>query len=451
MNDSFDDELRRSLNSHADGVPRRPDLTEGAITRARGIRRRRQVAGVAAAAALVAIAVPIGLRVGDVMSGQEPIAPATTGPTPGPTETVPTPTPDGTVPTTPEQNPPTTPTDTDGTPQTDGATNGPDDSVEVTLDLQELPQGEAPAVPYLDGSTVVAYGNSIEVSGAVDGIAPVSDGVYVAAPWDAATGGWALTRYAADGSTQDPGTAQSWPVASADDPRWVAYTTGDTDRFGNPVGPATMVLVNDETGRSFEVELAGKSAEIQDVGAGTVYFTGSGYTAAQSWSAGDARPEPVAGDLDATAVSPDGSLVGRITRVVQDSEFCGAILNLATGQETPETCDTYYQIMGFSPGGEYAWAYNGEGYAASRVWILDTQTGEVLHEYTYASQRNSISFMDATFEDSDNLLIQAEQNGGTALVRCNVETGDCELAAPWAEGTSDPAGSSSPYRLGDVQ
>lgn len=440
MNDSFDDELRRSLNSHADGVPRRPDLTGGAIGRARGIRRRRQVAGVAAAAALVAIAVPIGLRVGDVMSGQEPIAPATTGPTPGPTETVPTPTPDGTVPTTPEQSPPTTPTDTDNAP------NDPNESVEVTLDLQDLPTGDAPTAPYLDGSTVVAYGNSIEVSGVVDGVAPVFDGVYVAAAWD---NGWPLTRYAADGSTQDLGTAQSWPVASVDDPNWVAYTTGETDQFGNPEGSATIVLVNDETGQPSTVEVPGKSVEIKAVDDGTVYFTGGGYASLQSWSAGDTRPEPVAGDIvNATAVSPDGNLVGRITRTVQDSKFCGAIVNLATGDETPEHCGTYFQVHGFSPGGRYAWADNGEGLGASSVWIMDTQTGEVLREFTYASLRNSITFMDATFEDSDNLLIRAEQNGGTALVRCGVTSGECELAAPLADGISETG---PPYLLGDVQ
>jgi hypothetical protein len=86
MNDPFDDELRRSLHDQADRIPRRPDFSAGAISRARGIRRRRQVAGVVAATALVAIAVPIGLRLGDMVSnGQDPITPPTTGPTSVPT------------------------------------------------------------------------------------------------------------------------------------------------------------------------------------------------------------------------------------------------------------------------------------------------------------------------------------------------------------------------------
>jgi hypothetical protein len=433
MNDSFDDELRRSLHKQADGLPRVPDLSKGAISRAHGIRRRRQVAGIAAAAALVAIAVPIGLRVGDVMSnGQDPIAPATTGPTlPTPTAT-----PTEIDPSDPTQSAPTTPDESDPTTPGDTGPSTPNDPVQVSLDLQELPEGDAPTAPYLDGSTVVAYGNTIEVSGAVDGVASVTDGVYVAGAWD---NGWPLTRYAANGNTEERGKVQIPPIASSDG-RWVAYTTREA-------GQATLVLL-DEGGEPSSVDLAGgSSVTVEAIVDGTVYFSGGGYPALQSWSTGDARPTQVPGDLRATAVSSDGTLVGRPTSV-ENLRACASIVNLATGEETPEHCGDNFQIQGFSPDGRYAWASNAEGYAATGVYVLDTQTGEVIREY--ASQRNTISFMDATFEDSDSLLIRAEQNDGTALVRCDVTSMDCELAAPLADGTS-LTGTGSPYLLGDVQ
>jgi len=133
MSYDFDEDLRGTLRQRAQGVPIVPDLSGAAIRQARGIRRRRRVAGMVAAAALVAVAVPAGLQVGDALSnGRTPIPPASQGP------------------------------DVD-----DGDGNGDDAgdlrSSLATVRLSELPSGDAPAVPYLDGSQLIVDGEPFDL------------------------------------------------------------------------------------------------------------------------------------------------------------------------------------------------------------------------------------------------------------------------------------------------
>jgi hypothetical protein len=410
MNGSFDGELRRSLHTQADRIPQVPDLSRSAIRRAHGIRRRRRIASGVAAAALVAVALPIGLKVGDAVSrGQDPVEPPTPS---GPTQ--------------------------------------------VQLDLQTLSAGDQPVVPYLDGRTIVGDGFEIEIPGKapIAGIAPVDDGVYVATG-DGSTA-WPLTRYSTDGDANRMGSVLNGPVASADG-RWVAYLTGETDEFGNPNGPATLVLVDDDTGEQSSITLPGPvdafQVTIHAVADGTVYFTPTDRRTGrsmslQSWTIGDSAPEPVPGNFDATAISPDGNLVASITKV-RDFSACSAVTDRSTGTELWSTCD--YTVKGFTPDGAYVWAVpsNTEGYGPTAVAILDAETGDLVRHYDpMARIKHPITFADAVFEDDEHLLIRAEQDGGTALIRCEVLTGDCRTAEPLVEGTSLTG---NPYLLSDVR
>ena len=409
MNDMFDDELRRSLNSQADAVPRIPDLSRGAIRQAHGIRRRRRIAGGIAAAALVAVALPLGLKIGDVMShGQDPIErPLPVGPT------------------------------------------------KVELDLQTLSGGDEPSVPYLAGRTVVGDGFEIDVPGTapIAGIAPVDDGVYVA------TGdgvpGWPLARYSSSGDTEDMGLVQSTPVASTDG-RWVVYLTSKTDRFGNSVGPATLVLLDDRSGEQSTVSLPHADASQVDIHAvsdGTVYLsyddrrTGRAVPL-QTWSVGEPAPVPVPGDFDATAVSPDGGVVAELTKVT-DFGACSAVVDRTTEASLWRTCD--YLVKGFTPDGDYVWAIpsNSEGYGPTAIAILNAETGAVVRHYDPVyPRRHQITFSDAVFEDDEHLLVRAEQDGSTTLMRCELLTEECRAAEPLADGTSVGR---NPYLLPDVR
>ena len=408
MNDSFDNELRHSLTTHADRVPRVPDLGRSAIRRAHGIRRRRRIASGVAVAALVAIAVPLGLKIGDVVSqGQDPIE-RPIGPT------------------------------------------------RVELDLQTLSAGDSPAVPYLDGRSIVGEGFDIDVPGQapIAGIAPVDDGVYVATGDGEA--GWPVTRYSTDGDAEDIGTVLNGPVASTDG-RWVAYLTGETDEIGNPNGPATLHVVDDDTGERSSVTLRGAvdayEVTIHTVSDGTVYFTPTDRRTGrsmslQSWSAGDSAPQPVPGNVDATAISPDGSIVAGITRVT-DAGACSAVVDRSEGTELWQTCD--YSVRGFTPDGAYVWAIpsNTEGYGPSAIAILDAETGALVRHYgSEFPVQHQITFPDAVFEDDQHLLVRAEQDGRTMLMRCELLTEECRTAEPLVEGTSLDG---NPYLLPDVR
>lgn len=409
MNGSFDDELRRSLHHQADRIPRRPDLTRGAIAQARGIRRRRRIAGGIAAAALVAVALPLGLRVGDSLTnGQDPVEPPTPS---GPTR--------------------------------------------IELDLRSLRSDDIPALPYVDGRTVVGDGINVDVPGAspITTIAPVSDGVYVATG-SGVPDGWLLTRYATDGGAEEIGQVVGLPTASADG-RWVTYLTGETDEIGNPIGTPTLVLVDDETGDTTTVRLPDADANQVAVHAivdGTVYFTyddrAGRRVPLQTWSSGDPSPQPVPGNLDATAVSPDGRLVADLTKVV-DFGACSAMVDRETGDVLWRTCK--YGLNGFSPNGKYVWAFpaSTEGYGPTSAAILDAETGELVRRYDSESRRWFITFQDAVFEDDGSLLIRAEQGDQTSLLRCEFYTTHCGAAEPLTKGTADdPTG--PPYLLPEV-
>lgn len=424
MNDSFDDELRRSLHKQADGLPRVPDLSKGAISRAHGIRRRRQVAGIAAAAALVAIAVPIGLRVGDVMSnGQDPIAPATTGPTlPTPTAT-----PTATGPTDPTQSAPTTPDESDPTTPGDTGPSTANDTVQVSLDLQAMPQGDAPAVPVLHGRTITGSGFEVEVpgSGFIGNFVAFDDGAYVQAD-DA--GSTRLFRLAGDGAVDDLGEASSSGFAASPDGRWFAYSTNEN-------GERRLVLVDEVNDETSTLTLPGRQrAYVVSVVDGTVYYSSElALRPLYRWSAGQSKATQVA-DVQANAVSPDGGLVVHFTAdPAQDEDSCGAVLDVASGSELWERCALI--AKSFSPDGSLVVA-SGEvtdGYAPTSLAVLDAESGDVVRRFEPATDE-PISFRNAVFEDETHLIVHAEQAGGTALVRCDVETGDCEAAEPWTDG-----------------
>lgn len=409
MNDMFDDELRHSLSTQADRVPHVPNLGRSAIRRAHSIRRRRRIASGVAVAALVAVALPLGLKIGDVVShGQDPVE-RPTGP------------------------------------------------ARVELDLQTLSAGDEPAIPYLDGRTIVGERFEIDVPGQapIVGIAPVDDGVYVAS--GAGSDGWPVTRYSRDGDVEALGSVLNGPVASTDG-RWVAYITGDTDEFGNADGPATLVLVDDDTGEQSSVMLPAAAdayeVTIHAVSDGTVYFTPSDRhtgrsMSLQSWSTGDSEPEPMPGNFDATAISPDGSIVAGLIKIT-DAGSCSAVVERTTGAELWRTCD--YLVKGFTPDGAYVWAIpsNSEGYGPVAVAIIDAATGELVRHYDPAAPvKHPTTFADAVFEDDEHLLILAEQDGGTALIRCEVLTGECRTAEPLVKGTGMTG--SSPYLLADVR
>lgn len=149
------------------------------------------------------------------------------------------------------------------------------------------------------------------------------------------------------------------------------------------------------------------------------------------WQVG--QPKPVVLDKLAspTVLSGDGTLAAGYT-VYNDSGSCTAVAPPTTGTHWWRTCQ--YQLTHFSPGKVFA-AGTPVGqplYGDVRAVALDAKTGSRLREWTGPSLRGSIA------EDDDHLLLQwhdrDEHVSNSALVRCTVSTGACEVAAPLAPG-----------------
>ncbi len=410
MADYFDEELERSLVVQASRVPSSHDLGRSAITRAHGIRRRRRVVAGALAAVVVAIAVPVGLQIGGAATrGSGEIPPATPGQT------------------TPSDPPERTITGRE----------------RVDVDFGALSQGEAPLVPYVDGRTVVVGGSSYEVpAGGTVAAATAFDGG--AHAYLSRNGSGELIRVTAAG-VEALGTAAAGPIGSPD-LRWNAYATGRADKYGNVRTGITLAVFDSADGSTSTLPLAGaNNVRFVALIDGTVYFRperpDGGPQPLSSWAAGQPGPSVVPGSYDATALSPDGQVVADLTKIT-DTGSCSRVVDTATDTSLWQTCD--YLIHGLTGQGEYSWAgpAYADGYSLGDLAILDGRTGEVIRRLP--SFDSHVDFLDAVFEGADHLLLRAEQDGRTALVRCQVSTGQCELATTPRTGTAETG---SPYLL----
>jgi hypothetical protein len=303
----------------------------------------------------------------------------------------------------------------------------------INIDLNNLPAGDPPAVPYVEDRTVVIGDTRIPVEDEreISAMAAFDGGAHVSLCGDE---GCELVRVTPDGA-EGLGATSSTPIASGD-LRWNAYTIGEQD--------ITLVVYDSADGTTSSVELPdAMTARMFAVVDGTVFFRAEGRDAVGfgrpllSWSRGQDAPTVVPGEYDATAVSSDGQLVGAVTQT--KDRLCSRVVDRATGSALWETCDG--GVLRFSPDGSYVWSvppreipnYTG-GYSSGDFMIRDGATGEVVR--LLPPWDNEVDFVAATFEDDDHLLLQAEQPGQTALVRCTVSTGECELATPVAQGVS---------------
>jgi len=404
----LDQDLKQSLATQASRVPQGSDLGRGAIVRGRGIRRRRRVVGGVAFAALVAIAVPVGLEVGDSVSRNDgQVAPATTGPT--------------------------TPTEITGPRQ-------------VNLDLTALPLAdEPPQIPYVEGQTVVVGDEryNVDATGDLKAVAAFDGGAHLFVSRGSTA---ELVRVTPEGS-EVLGAAAGTPIASAD-LRWNAYAIGDVDKFGNVLRGITLTLFDSQDGSTSEINLpAANYVDIYALVDGTVYLRPHSSDGTelplQTWAPGQEAPSYLPTNYYASAVSDDGRVIADMTKV---TDFGSCTEVRGSGRSSLwQTCAQ--SILGFSPGAVFAWAGPAylDGYSLGDIVIIDAQTGDVIRRLP--SFDNGLDFMDATFEDADHLLIRVEQGGQTALVRCAASTGQCELAVPVADGTSELG---SPYLLSNL-
>ena len=128
------------------------------------------------------------------------------------------------------------------------------------------------------------------------------------------------------------------------------------------------------------------------------------------------------------SVTADGTLVAGMS-IFTDSGQCTVVMDLAGQLQRWRTCQ--YRLDRFSPGDAFVVGLppgTGEPYGEKRTAVLDVKTGKLLRQWTAPSLRAAVA------EDDDHLLLQwhdqQEPKSRSALVRCTVSTGQCELATP---------------------
>lgn len=396
--DDLDTRLRESLHRGADTLPYTLDLSGPAIVRARGIRRRRLAVTGAALVALAVVTVPVGLRAGDGLTGGA-VAPAGT--------------------------------------EVDGPAR-------LRIDLEQLPEGGRPQVPFAqNGVFELAGGAGTADFQALDFIGAEAYGEWVAVT---AFDGNLLRLYRFDNSGQRAAevlveSGAESTVASADH-RWLAYVDA-----GEGGAAGSITVVDTETGRTDTHGLTGRSAELLAVVDGRVYWrsVGAGRSVTEMWSAIDGSSSY---RHESVMVSDDGRLAGVVT-VRSDYGNCHALLEVESGDRRWSTCDWTPESV--SPDGRFVYATPAyaDGYGPVEVAVLDAATGEVLRRLELTADPGQGGFfMDARWEGDQTLLLQAEALGQAALVRLDVVTGEVGSAMPPVEyaGIEDPG--SPPYILG---
>lgn len=338
MNDTpLEDQVDAALHRTADPLDRSPLSLADVRTRARRIQRRRTVAAGAAVAAVLAIAVPVGLSmVGPTQRSEVP--PATEPPTPAVAS--------GTI-----KVDPRSAERVDATPV---ALMDPDVPSLITPDgTVDLPRAYDELAPYGDGwigvalndapgvpwHTIEVLGPDLEVLGEGQ---PVATGGLVVSP-DGSRVAWSEhdgTRWRVKVGDAGAGSASDYQM----------FPPSPEDQEVAPVGFVSEADV----------------ATTQNDGRGNVStFVGSGET-----------PGALPGPIEGRSASPvTGAVAG--LKGSQDGRACSAVVEgvADTGATLWDTCD--HTLGPISPGGTYVVGFDPEadGNGSPSLTVLDAATG----------------------------------------------------------------------------
>lgn len=355
-------------------------------------------------------------QVGDANAAPLPIQSSTPTPAPGqsktPTSTPVTPPPSTTPSKTPSTAPPTS--------------SGP---VTVKVNVGKLQKGREPQVPYLVGREIRGGAGSpakVPGSGIIYAVGRLDP--YVLAIVGKGDAGSELIRF--DGYSGDirrtPGVSS---LVTTDDQSGAAYAAARTSSRGAATMGGIVYAESGGSVQSLKVPDAWNTEVLAFVN-GTVFYR-AGATENGAWSLYSWRPGSAKAQLEKatspTAVSHDGRIVASAS-LINDSGSCSTVSEIATGKQLWRTCDNW--IRGFTPDGATAIGgpSYGDGYCNLEQAALDAKGGRLIREWQGC-------FHQIRAEDDQHLLIVAVASGGggdpgtkSAIIRCNINTGGCELA-----------------------
>jgi hypothetical protein len=403
------EQLTRTLRERSDDMAGSHLGLDDVKGRARGIRRRRRAMTGAAAAVVLALAVPVGLNVADLTRGNEPL-PANPSPNPSGTPSVvetgePEPVPSGPIP-------------------ADGAA---------------APRGEDPAMTYLTGSVVHPPGREpADLGRDYAGITPYGDG------WigvDPARGRYGTTDVLGpDGQVRD--TFPGYGLAVSSDGAWTvtqleATGAGVTDLNLAP-SDASQTPLTASVSIGGTVQLAGFAGDQLVAYAETVDAPDGAETVVHLTDF-EHKPTTVPGLISVRGANDTTGVVSGMTSIDELAPgSCSAVVDATSGEQRWETCD--YTLDRFSPDGRYVIGLDAylDGIGGSTVAILDASDGAVLAEFTTrdlgftgpAAWESNGTVVVATFQDGTWYLLRLRPDGTVEQALDPVE-GD-ELQRPWS-------------------
>jgi hypothetical protein len=390
-NTPLEDQVHDALHRRADPVQRAP-LTVGDVrTRARRIQRRRTIAAGAAVAAVLAVAVPVGLTMtspdprSEVQPATPPLAPSVTGAVRIDARSAPV-----------------------GDPARITLVDVDAPSVTVDGETTDLPETYDQIVPYLDGWIAVSNDEGVLTYQQLGSDFAVLDRVGPVSPLTVSTerGRIAFAQY--DG---DHWSVIDLDAAGARQERWTAFPSGPEDAAVRTVGflPGDGVLV-----------------------ARTDPSTGD---QAAIVASPDGTTRPLPGLIKPMSSSPSTGLVAGQTSYSDDGS-CWAVVDAAAdpGAVAWETCD--HSLGEFSPDGQHlvGFAPYLDGNGSPTLSILDAATGDVVADFEVTPVRNQVVGInsEAYWEDDSTLVTTVVSGDRQYVVRLGLDGSVERLETPTA-------------------
>jgi hypothetical protein len=301
-------------------------------------------------------------------------------------------------------------------------------ALKVAIDPAKLRTGREPQTAYVRGRTVLGgVGTPVKVPGTVpiEAAARLWDTTLTVQVASATSSSLVIQDYT--GKVVDQIKRVDSLTTSADG-KYAAYASGGRYSLGSVGGSVYF----QEPGTAPTAVLARpKDYDLRVLAVidRTVYFQSAKSPASTTWSL-------YRWDVDKNAVRTYASVASPVsvsTRlaagipVFTDSGLCSAVTALDTGLQRWRTCQ--YRLDRFSPTTAFVVGLppnGGSPYGETRTAALDPKTGKLLREWTGPSLRGAVA------EDDDHLLLlwhdRPEPQSRSAVVRCTVSIGQCELA-----------------------
>ena len=387
MTDHDEERLSRALHDRAADMTGAPIDLEDVQRTARGIRRRRRVTGGLVAAAVVAVAVPVGLGMTGTTRADRPVTPATTSPSGSPEESA--------------------------TPSTATSPSLPQPEGVTPLTVHGAPDGAPAAITYLRGSTAVVPGaDPVDLPAAYDTIAPYR-------------GGW-LAVERRQGTTYVVHIDASGTVTSSENGGERIAVSQD----GIEVSwvESDRLYLDTTNGHSEQPQ---QIAVPEGVTASPVGFVSPGRVVAQVegpedsyWVTDFTDFTVVPGVLTVSATAERTGVLGVQTSYDNDNGTSCWALRTSTGggpgNTVARTCS--WQVTAFSPSGAHFAGFpsDSDGPGSASVGLLDAKTaGRVV---SFDRQGDADTYVaDVVWEDDSHALASLHETDAWYLVRLGLD------------------------------